>query len=275
MVRYSKLRRWGVIIAAAASMAAPGQAQDPRPVPPPPQPVYLAQPQVSGDAPVASADPDHPAFGDVIDAMTEAVDQEIALDNMSASIAREYAKVPEIAALEAVKPGLIDATVQAMRPILMTVSARVQREYRPRMQAVLARKLSPAEAMDIAAFYRSPLGMKMIGGATRGLTMENSLSSVSEFMAEGKDPADMEVSRSQVEKDITSAALSGIGALTGDELQQMGRLAQEKPALLKLNALIGDIISLRTQMENEQPTAEENAAIEKAVIEAVTLHLGK
>lgn len=259
MVRFSTLRRWGVIIAAATSIAAPGHAQTPD----------------SGDAPVASADPDHPAFGDVIDAMTEAVDQEIALDAMSASIAREYAKVPEIAALEAAKPGLIDATVQAMRPILLTVPARVQREYRPRMQAVFARKLSPAEAVDIAAFYRSPVGRKLMGGASRSMTMENSLSSVGDFVAEGKDPADMVVSRSQVEKDITSAARSGVGALTGDELIQMGRLLQEKPALLKLNAILGDIISLRTQMENEQPTAEENAAIEKAVIEAVTVHLAK
>ncbi|HSF11683.1 MAG TPA: DUF2059 domain-containing protein [Erythrobacter sp.] len=266
MKGYSVLLRWAATFSAAAFLTITAQAQQAPPLPPPP-PLFEAAPPVS-------ADPDHPAFGDLIDAMQEAVDQDAAMAAMSASIAREYAKVPEIAALEAAKPGLIDAVVAAMQPTLVTLGERVQQDYRPRMQALMARHLTSAEAGDLAAFYRSPLGRKLLTGASRSLTMENTLSGVGTSIADGVDPADLTVARSQVEKDITGAALSGVRTLSDDDLLEMGRVALRTPALLKMNTMLPEIITLRTAMENEQPNAAEVAAIEEAVVLAVTRHIG-
>lgn len=278
MISLNPLRRAGVVIAAAGLTMA---AQVPAAAAPQDQPA-AARPARAPDLPpgppvvtAANADPNNPAFGDLVDAIKEVADKDATLDAMSDTIAREYAKVPEIAALEEAKPGLIDEVVRAMRPVLTTYADRVQQDYRPRMQAVFASQLSPAEAMDLAAFYRSPLGRKLMGSASRNMTMENTLSSVSESIAEGKDPANVTIGRAQVEKDITSAATSAVGTLTSDELAELGRLAREKPVLLKMNALLGEIVVLRTAMENEQPTAEENAALEQAVIGAMTRHLGQ
>jgi hypothetical protein len=258
--------RWSLVLAAALSLATPGHAQDDT-IPPP-----LA-PRAAPAAPV-SADPDHPAFGDLIDAINEVVDRDATLAAMSATIAREYAQIHEIAALESVKPGLIDVVIEAMMPVLRSYSERIQQEYRPQMKATLAYRLTPAEAMDIAAFYRSPTGRKLMSGVSRNTSMESTLSGISDAVMTGKDPADITIGSAQVKQDITGAAQAGVEALSEDELIDLGRLALEKPALLKLNSMVGDIIALRTSMENEQPTAEENAAIEAAVITAVTRHLG-
>lgn len=262
---------WAAILALAASPAMPAQAQEQPPAPPP---IAVAPPPAAGAAPIVSADPDHPAFDDLITAITEAVDQDAAYNAMAVTIAREYAKVPEIAALEKIKPGLIDAVVRSMQPVMKTIGNRVQRDYRPRSRAVLARKLMPAEAEDIAAFYRSPLGRKLVGSASRRTTMDNTLTGIADHIAAGKDPNSIVVESTAVQKDILGTASSAVGALTSDELAELGRLALEKPALLKLNSMIGDMIILQTAMANEQPNAEELAALEAAVTTAMTRHMG-
>lgn len=267
MIRISAPYRWGMILAVSISLATPGLAQD-APTAPPPAP--LAEPVAASDA-----IPDHPAYSDLIDAISEAVDPDAAIAAMSATIAREYAEVPQIAALDQAKPGLIDAVVQAMIPVLKTYTARVQQDYRPRMRALFASRLTPAEAVEIATFYRSPTGRKMMSGVSANMSMDNTLADISDHVSAGKDPTAINVKDAQVEKDLFGATQSAMKGLSQDDLIAMGRMALEKPALLKLNGMIGDMIALRTRMENEQPNAEENAAIEAAVIAAMTQHLGQ
>jgi hypothetical protein len=267
MIHLSTPYRWGMILAASVSLATPGYAQDDT-LPPPLAP--LAEPVAAIDA-----NPDHPAYSDLIDAIAEAVDPDAAITAMSATIAREYAEVPQIAALDQAKPGLIDAVVQAMIPVLKAYTARVQEDYRPQMRALFASRLTPAEAVDIATFYRSPTGRKAMSGVSANMSMDNTLADISDEIAAGKDPATIKVKDAQVEKDLFGATQSAMKGLSQDDLIAMGRMAREKPALLKLNGMIGDLVALRTRMENEQPNAEENAAIEAAVIAAVTQHLGQ
>jgi hypothetical protein len=225
--------------------------------------------------PLADPQPDHPAYAGLIDAMNDAVDQEAAVDAMSVTIAREYAKVPQIAAMEQARPGLIDAIVRGMRPTLINYGTRVQADYRPRMRALLARYLTPAEAEDLIALYRSPIGLKLLGQASRSMTMDSTMSGIAEDIAAGKDPADVTVNRGQVASDIDKASRAAVGALSQDELMALGKLAMEKPAVMKLGAIRDEMLALRTQMENEQPTPAETTAIEQAVIGAMERHLGK
>lgn len=252
--------RLAIAALAVLVMAPPAIAQKPSmPLPPPPVEIQ----------------PDHPAYGDLIDAMNAAIDQDAALDAMSATIAREYGKVPQIAAMEQAKPGLIDAIVLAMRPTLKTYGQRVQADYRPRTRAMLANYLTPADAEDLAAFYRSPLGRKLMGQASRSLTMDSTLSGIGDDISAGKDPTEVTIDSAQINSDIDKASRSAVGALSEDDLAELGRLTMEKPALLKLAAIRDDMLALRTQMENEQPTPAEAAAIERAVIGTLERHVGK
>ncbi|MFO6446007.1 DUF2059 domain-containing protein [Erythrobacter sp. NE805] len=229
------------------------------------------RPPVEAASPAAAEDP---AYGELFAAMLDSADQQAAYDGIAASIAREYAKVPEIAALEAAKPGLIAAIVTGLRPALVSYGDRVRAQYRPRMLAAFARHLSPAEARDIAELYRSPIGRKLMAAMSRNVTADSVVSGIGTAMAEGKDPNAVEVSRSQVEADMRRATASAMGELTPADFEALGQMARNKPALFKLNLVRGDIMQLRTAMENEPPTPDEEKRIEAAVIAAMTAHMG-
>jgi hypothetical protein len=249
---------------AAATLAlsgAPATAQD--------QPAY--PPVRITPAP----DPDHPAYGELIQAIDASVNWDTFYDSLTAAIAREYAQVPEIAALEKEKPGLIDAAVRGMRPVLKSVMARVENEYRPRKRALLARYITPSEAEDLTAFYRSPLGMKIVDQASRSMADASMLEGLGEEITSGKDLSEVQVTSAQVASDFDKAVRSTTGAMSEEELTELARLAAEKPALLKLATIRSEMLALQTQIANEEPNAGEIAAIEQAAITAIEEHIGK
>ncbi|MCL9999835.1 MAG: DUF2059 domain-containing protein [Erythrobacter sp.] len=219
--------------------------------------------------------PDHPSYGDLIEAIDASVNWDTFFDTMTAAIAREYAQVPEIAALEKEKPGLIDAAVRAMRPVFESFLARVEDDYRPRKRALLARYLTPSEAEDLTAFYRSPLGMKIVDHASRSMATDGFLEDLDQDITSGKDLSEVQVTSEQVASDFDKAVRSTTGAMSEEELAELARLAAEKPALLKLATIRGEMLALQTQMANEEPNAGEIGAIEQAAITAIEEHIGK
>jgi hypothetical protein len=253
--------------ALAVALVPTGGHGAPPNAPPPPPPVLVPPPP-----PAAPASID-PAYDGVIAAMLEAVDQEAAYDGIAASIAREYASVPEIARLEAIKPGLIKAIVAGLRPVMLSYGNRVRSDYRPKMAALLARYFTPDEARDVAAFYRSPVGRKLMGNVSRSITADATVSGIGSAISEGKEPGDIKVGSDQIAADAAKATGAALGQLTQDDLKALDRMAREKPALLKLNLVAAELLPLRTAMENEPPTADEIAQIQEAVVTAMTRHM--
>lgn len=203
--------------------------------------------------------PDNAAYEELLTSMEAAVDQKLVLESSLAALGREFASTPEFSQAEAASPGIIAEVVAGIRPIIEGQSARVAKLYRPTTLALFARHLSPADARDVAAFYRSDLGRKMMGSFSRKFTPEATLSGL-----ETAAP----VTREQVEADLGKAANATVSAMSQDELMELGRLALAKPALLKLSLIGPGVQEIRVQMENEPLTAEEDAAI-LAVVEDV------
>lgn len=209
----------------------------------------LAQAEASNDA----------AYEELFAAMEAAIDQKLVLDASLAALAREFAGTAEFSQAEAASPGLIAEVVGNIRPIIEGQSARVSKLYHPTTLALFARHLSPAEARDVAAFYRSDLERKMMGNFSRQFTPEATLSGI-----ETAAP----VTREQVQADLGKAASATVSAMSQDDLMELGRQAQANPALLKLSLIGPGVQEIRVQMENEPLTAEEDAAI-VAVVEDV------
>lgn len=203
------------------------------------------------------------AYQDLFNAIDEGVDHEVALDSTMKVVRREYAAIPVIAQVDQMSPGLIDEIVKEMRPIFRDYQARVRDKYRPQMVGLFARNLTTSEAQDIAAFYRSELGRRILGGVSRNYSPDATLENVQELEGQSEDEV-----RDNVASDIGNATQATISELSQDDLVAMGRLAMEKPALLKLGQINPQMIALRAQMEQEQPTPDEAAQIE-AVIQAV------
>lgn len=169
---------------------------------------------------------------------------------------REYESIPEIAIAEKLSPGLIAELLQEMRPRLIAINDRVQREYRSEWKALLASAFSPEEARSVAEFYRSPLGAKVLGGVARNFTYDQTIANIAETPV---------ITNQQVSADMRRTTAGLLAELTLADLEEMGLAAVENPALLKLGELAPQMAELRTRMENEQPTAAEEAAIEAAV----------
>jgi len=200
-----------------------------------------------------------PAYGDLYDAMESSVDQGLMVDKALVVLGREFAASPEFKISEAESPGLIQEMLDNLRPIFVTQSERVRKLYRPSTLALLARHLKPEEATSIAAFYRSDLGRKLMGGMVENYSPDATLSNL-----QTEEP----VTAEQVKEDISNATNATISAMSEDDLIELGKLAMARPELLKLSLIGKGVQELRAQMENEPLTAEEDAAI-VAVVEDV------
>lgn len=171
---------------------------------------------------------------------------------------------PEIATAEAAEPGFARGLANATLPALSQYSSRVKGQFKPRFVALFRERLTVAEAKDIAEFYSSEIGRKLMSNVVGNMTMS---ATMSEAVKEADE--DGTVSRQAVESDISSATNTALSRLTPTDLEALGRLALEKPALRKLNDLREPIMALRTEMENAPMTAEENQAMDTSLAAAI------
>lgn len=205
------------------------------------------------------------AYGELYAAMQESVDQGMMVDAALAALAREFAATPEFAGAEEQSPGLIAEVTAGLRPIFIAQSDRVRMLYRPSTLALLSRHLTPVEAATIADFYRSDIGRKLMGGLSRNYSPDATLSNFTE---------ESPVTREQVDADINQATGAALSALSEAEIEELGRMAMAKPALLKLSLIGSGVREIKVQMENEPLTAEENAAVVAVVEDVFTRRLG-
>lgn len=256
MIRFSALRRTGLVLAALLA-AQPALAQDktkPAMPPAPPPSAFAVSPPT-----IANPQPDHPAYADVIAAIESTVDMNALIANALGAVKRQMLSDPNLALAEQMSPGLVDEIIAGMRPVIDRHNARVTAAYRPRMAALTADYLTPEEAVTVAAFYRSDVGRKLMGGVAAGLDFDRTIAGAMK---------DQQVSEADVQADIISAVGKGMQAMDANDMAAMAKMSLENPALTKLTLIAGPMQRLRTQMENEPLLPEDDAEILK-VVEAV------
>jgi len=227
----------------------------------------LAMPQAAlAQSAEASAQADNPAYGDVFDAMAEAVDNEKVLDNGLETMRKQLADTPVMAAAEAKSPGLTAEIAEGIRPIIRRHSERVALQYRPQLAAAMAEHLSPEEAGRVAAFYRSDLGRRMMGSVSANYSLEQSVATA---MAE-KDLAEADVTA-----DIASAVGAGLKDMDPKDIAELGRQFMSDPALGKLQRANPKIFAIRARMENEPLSADDEQAINAVITDVFARRLGK
>lgn len=227
----------------------------------------LALPQAAlAQSAAAPAQADHPAYSDVFDAMTAAVDNEKVLDNGLDTMRKQLAETPVMAAAEARSPGLIAEIAEGIRPIIRRHSERVALQYRPQMAAALAEHLSPEEAGRISAFYRSDLGKRMMGSVTANYSLDQSVATAM---------AQKDLTEADVTADIASAVGAGIKNMDPKDLAELGRQFMSDPALIKLQRANPKIFAIRARMENEPLSADDEQAMNAVIADVFARRLGK
>lgn len=199
------------------------------------------------------------AHEDLYSAMEEGVDQGLMKEQVLGTVITAFKQeIPEIALIEDAQPGFIEKLRTDLRPIMSDYSDRVKLEYRPKMVAALRAMLTPDEAREVAAFYRSPLGKKLLAGASQNYDLDDTASKAL------RNP-DADIQSETLETDFRRMGVQAYLGLTPAERKQMGTVPAQYPALMKFVADQSGIMAIRVQMENEPLNSDEDARLEKMI----------
>lgn len=230
-------------------------------------PAGAAAPQAVSSAPASAAA--DTAYLDVLAAINEGETLERSIDTMAATMAQQLAiSSPAMVEAEASHPGLSIAMAEACKPVLVDHSRRLQLLYRPQMIAALKQHLTPPQAADVAGFFRSTLGRKLMAGIASNYDAKASLSAV----MRDKEQA---VTSEMLDADTRVSAKRTIATFSQAELAELGQLAQRKPHLLKMKELGESLRPVRLEMENAPLSAEEEQRLDAAINAAADKFLGK
>ena len=213
-------------------------------------------------APTAQSAKPAQAYFNLYDAMIGGMDLSAMTDNAADSIFDGMVRNdPTFGALVKGKPQLRDKFRAAARPFLSVWLGRSTTVRRGQIAQNLAGKLTPADAQEIADFYSSPLGRKVLGAVTRNLSLD---STVDSSMA-GQSAASGSKARQADENRTMSGAMRDLmPTLTPAEQTQMLKYSQ-KSSFAKL-PLIGKAFEETPEPGFEEiSTPEEREGFKRAI----------
>lgn len=201
--------------------------------------------------------PDDAAYLDVLAAINSSDTLERSIDTMAKTMAQQLAvSSPAMIEAEASYPGLSTAMAEAMKPVLIDHTRRLQAEYRPQMVAALREHLTPPQAVDVAEFFRSPLGRKLMSGMASSYEGKATMASAL---------GDKNVTQEAIAADTRVSARRTLATFSEAELIELGQLAKRKPHLMKMKELGESLQPLRLEMENAPLSAEEEQRLDAAI----------
>jgi hypothetical protein len=217
------------------------------------QPLAAAQPVAAQQA---AADP----FEQVLEAIDATTPREAVLESSVRALEASLRLNPAMAALERQRPGVIETTSAAARPTLASYIARLRAEYRPRYVAVLRQHLTADEASEIAGFFESPIGQKLIAATVDHYQGQAAAAALAQGNA---------ITSSEVRQDASAAAGGALANLDAADSAEVIREAASRPALLKLDPVRAEFNELRAQMDREPMSAAEQAMLQEAIRSAL------
>lgn len=250
-----------LLLATLSSTAFAQEGRPPKaPVVPPPAPTqYTARTQAlpSNVELVIPADRKQvDAYADIYAAMMEGIDEDQIFEQTLDSVRQSYASNPGLAYLEARNPGVIDEAIEAMRPSMRSYSDRVRAEYTPKMIDTMRPLFTEEEARIIAAFYRHPVGRKVLSGVSANYTANNAMSSAVN---------ERDVTEEDLRRDSNQTTAKVMKGMTQDDFATLGLLAMKYPVLMRVGELSGAMLPVRMQMENAPLLPSEEKAIQAAI----------
>lgn len=208
-----------------------------------------------------------PAHFDLIEALRENVDQDAMLDAaVAAAIQAMYDESEEFRQMEAEAPGLFDAMMVAARPILQRYNARIVEETKPKLAALLAELVTPEEAANIASFYRSPMGKKLINAVKSNASFENRMRGIAE-----RD----DISASSVAQDQIATNRAAMNSLTDEEKAEIEAEMRKYPEFMKLRLFQLRSVPINHAAENTPMTQAEERAFEEVMMKTITAYLSR
>jgi hypothetical protein len=183
-----------------------------------------------------------------------------------AAMRAELTKSADDAATAAANPGLVDAVVDAVRPIVRNqLSTKGLPERQQRYARLFADKLTPSDIDQLIAFYSSATGQKVIAGMYAVDQADQTIDAMRKH-PDGLTAEDaLNVTRSR-ENEVA-------GKLDADDWKAMYAFGVS-PTGQKMKALVPQLGQLNAEMANETDPAED-AAIDQAYTAAVNAYMAR
>lgn len=238
--------------------AVPVAAQDnaitrPATIPPPAPPAVVIAPPAPVLFPDAQPQAEH---FDLYASMREGVDENATVDALTLAMENAWAGNPDMAQIEAVSPGTLAEAARSTRPVLLRHTKRIQEQYRPRIAALFAQYLAPAEATQLAEFYRSESGRRFVKLISRNVSAEASLEDFAETSA---------ITREQLDRDMATTMENTLGGMSPAQLDELERTLVAYPVVYKLRLFAEPMRQLHLQMENEPMLPQDQAEAAQAM----------
>jgi hypothetical protein len=159
-----------------------------------------------------------------------------------AGIAQGLASNPSVSKLEAQYPGVSAAGIAAARPLAREYSARLVAKTSESKAAVFARRLTDPEMDDAIAFFRSEVGLRLVG---RLITNADPGSVAKELVANTIETGKIGISADAVHKIERDATRATMAQTSADDQIALMRFGQ-KPVSAKLGSAgaEADVITL-------------------------------
>lgn len=248
-----RIVRSALIAPLVALAAAPAVAAEAVHVPPPPA-------QVSAES---EADP----FEDLYYTLVAAIDENQQLDTLLVTVTDQLqVQQPLFKDVERSKPGLMAKLRAAIRPVMSEYWERTRQLYAPRMMAMLREELTAQDARDLVRLYRSPVGQKVLRGASTNYKAQATIESA---LRNPHAP----ITADTVKSDIEDASVGAIDSLSANELKQFGTMALAIPALSKMPRINERIAQLRAELEETPMTPDEAQQLSDAIRTTIQQHL--
>lgn len=151
--------------------------------------------------------------------------------------------------IESEHPGFLDAVLKELKPIVVRFTRRELPEYHARIADLLSTRFDAAEMDDLAKFYQTPTGQKLIRGMQENATIGSTLE---EIVA---DP-DRPTSFSAVNTDHKASVVATVKTIDESDHAALREFAS-KPYFDRMAAFGASMRKLEQEIANEpQPAFE-------------------
>ena len=184
------------------------------------------------------------------DRLAEALNSETLHDAAIEAVLRDMRTVmmrdPNMVLMERECEGIVDSLVAASSPVIVEYSEVERTVTIAEMKVLLEKELTADEAAQLAAFYESKSGQRVLAGVNANLNFEQSIA--------GSIPTDpdapVRLDERDAESDSRRTVAGMLSGLSREELDEIGREILAIPAFGKFQALGPQISALRLDIAN-------------------------
>ena len=164
------------------------------------------------------------------------------------------AATPLHAEIEAARPGFEAALADAMMPLVTAYMTRNRALHQDDFLAAIAPLMSEEEAVEIAEFYESDMGQRMLRATRRNYQLS---------ISQERLMSDEEFTRADAQRSVEATRASAMQDLSPAEIDAIAATLMANPRLLQnIMALREPMLAIRVSMDNEPMTGAEEAQLQ-------------